>query len=126
LSDRDDPWGEHAADEIRRGRRALLALYFTVRQQCHLRQYSVDYAKMDQVTKHFQGRSGIDPDKDLEALVPTAGAIRAILAGHAPCKCISTAVWRVVDAMEAVRSLHPRHRVTDEPEMIDGPIEQTR
>ena len=65
---------------------------------------------MDRVRRDFQARDQVDPDENLEALIPIARAIQAILEGRSPCECISIAVRRVLDTMEAIRSMFPRPR----------------
>jgi hypothetical protein len=110
LSDRDDAWGEQAREQIGRGRCVLLALLYGVKQHCLPAEYFLDYQRMDQITLGLQGRRSIDPDDDLEALIPTAQAIRSILEARSTCDCMPDVARSVVETMEAIRSLAPKPR----------------
>jgi hypothetical protein len=108
LPDRDDAWGRQATEELRGAQFELLALLYAVRQQCYLNRFVVDHDAMDRVSTDLQNRNAIDPDEDLEALVPTARAIQSILAGPSPCGCLHHVTHAVSDRMEAIRNLAPR------------------
>jgi hypothetical protein len=102
--------GTSATDEIGWGQEVVPALFYVVKQHCLLARCVLDYARIDQVRRDLQSRNEIDPDNALEALVPTAHAIQAILAVRSTCACIANAVQQVVEAMEAIRSLAPQPR----------------
>jgi hypothetical protein len=90
----------------------LLALLYGVKQHCLLSCYFFDYKKVDQVTLGLRGRCEIDPDEDLEVLIPTARAIRTILEAHSTCDCVLNTDLEMVAAMEAVRALARGRRRT--------------
>jgi len=105
---RDDAWGRQARNDIGWARAVLLALLYGVKTHCLLSRYFLDYEKMDGATDHFRERNKINPDDDLEALIPTARQIQTVLAARSTCACMLDTAQEVVAALEAVRGLAPR------------------
>ena len=105
-----DFWETSTIDQLAWGQVMVPELFFGVKQQALLNHYSLEFEKMDRVRRALQSWAEIDPDEDLEALVPTARMIQAILAPRAPCDWIATSAKWLVEAMEAIRSLAPRPR----------------
>jgi hypothetical protein len=108
LPSSESAWERQASKEISLARLELLALLFAIRQQSLTSGSVIDHEKFYQVTDHLRGRDNIDVDGYLEALIPTARAMQAMLEGHATCDCLPKVARRVLERMEAIRGLAPR------------------
>jgi hypothetical protein len=102
-----DFWETSTIDELNWCQLTVVHLFYAISQHALSGGGALDLEKMDRARRDFQACvAEVDPNYDLHALVPIAGAIQKILAAVHTCSCIRTAVTRLAAAMGQLAKIY--------------------